>query len=1192
MFVLVEERLDGFSDDDQLNPFELSTFGYLHLTRRASPLDPTDADNSGAPDVYEGSRAPDALPDATSADISPQCDPALVEELLGERSIAAVSNSELARLVTWLIDGVNTLATYEALTPEGDEQVHYFCEDTGLIDGGPDNTTPYGLTAQVPNDDSCATARNGACEDGGFRSTAMSCPLGADLEDCGPRTDDDLDPKVACPPGSNVTFFTVDAAQLTQPQIAALPCQTAAEGCRDQLDRWIGAPEPLIQDAPTWRCADDRVHCDGDRSDLRDGKVFYAASTPSAHLPLRPLVADAFRYEERFRRPDRGAFSPSLCGDGDAPTPYCYDPAQIEALWARVDCLLAIHASERLADASNDVLADAQRALTEELRASFGGTTEGERIRDGFERQLAELLNVLGDEALVQSLTARWTPDAPEAVFEGDRFEANGEPTSGLGGYELNRLHRALQTYQLVLDRFARLGPWIMRADVETFGFDAAVGYLPRVMHASTQKARVHEALAQRYLDMDRRDLARQVTRRGLTAAYLEALLINQLTEEIAGSIERSQRRRLQEIAASARQRYASPMNGLRVVAAALTDETRFGLSPHTIPFNAIDNPLPESQFERHNQRARSRIELAAQREADANPGWRDFDTDPAALQSELERLLDHHEDRLAELCGTFEGSDNRTHPATLRHAPLMPELLLYGDPCGLVGNGELHAATLGVSAMAAEVLALETHIEATLDAADDERDHVSELSREFITHTDLLYGECVEAAEGVQLHPNELDPLDPDRCARADLTSLLDELTGLQDQLARLRHLRERLTDADRLLSCDGDCPEPAVLRQELLSVLHTERAAWTLTEQVQAIEERLLALRRSKLTWVTLLPHDIVRAVSTGRGQALLLRVINAHLDALRLERRVRQQLNGAERLRLEALRHMSEVEQIDLLSRDPRAGDDPNVRILQSVEGLEAEIAFSTARGDVHRLARYLEYTFQSSLLETGELSLARTASINAPTLETLVTALENLFFDIEDARGFFGGRITSLSLKDDLLALPRLGEDGAPLTQAERTRMMRRAWLETSFDPLAYHTATFSFGPERVSPLTVIHLFNFVAIDLAGSNLGDDMSRFYMRSRGTGQINRFGGAEDTRAYDIDDRLAVVSATHNGQGAPDIEAEVYRSYRFYERPLINTRYELQFNPHDEQVNQDIHLGSLDDLLLVISYFDITTF
>jgi hypothetical protein len=71
---------------------------------------------------------------------------------------------------------------------------------------------------------------------------------------------------------------------------------------------------------------------------------------------------------------------------------------------------------------------------------------------------------------------------------------------------------------------------------------------------------------------------------------------------------------------------------------------------------------------------------------------------------------------------------------------------------------------------------------------------------------------------------------------------------------------------------------------------------------------------------------------------------------------------------------------------------------------------------------------------------------------------------------------------------------------------------------------------------------------------------------------------------------ERTGVVNASLLGSKVYD--PEVYRNYRFRDRPLVNTLWELIINQRDEAVNRDIDLQSLTDIRILIYYSDFTTF
>ena len=50
------------------------------------------------------------------------------------------------------------------------------------------------------------------------------------------------------------------------------------------------------------------------------------------------------------------------------------------------------------------------------------------------------------------------------------------------------------------------------------------------------------------------------------------------------------------------------------------------------------------------------------------------------------------------------------------------------------------------------------------------------------------------------------------------------------------------------------------------------------------------------------------------------------------------------------------------------------------------------------------------------------------------------------------------------------------------------------------------------------------------------------------------------------------------------------IFRSFRFRERPYVNTAWEFVLNQRTETVNQDINLEALDDSQINVFYTDFT--
>jgi hypothetical protein len=122
-----------------------------------------------------------------------------------------------------------------------------------------------------------------------------------------------------------------------------------------------------------------------------------------------------------------------------------------------------------------------------------------------------------------------------------------------------------------------------------------------------------------------------------------------------------------------------------------------FGFAPDYVPFFTID-VRETNAFERALTLAQTRLRLAREREDLAISSDRSFETDAAEFQAELVRIRNTYESQLRELCGSvaLEGDDGAVVdvvPATRDHAHRDPRLATLGDPCGFVGNGDIHNA-------------------------------------------------------------------------------------------------------------------------------------------------------------------------------------------------------------------------------------------------------------------------------------------------------------------------------------------------------------------------------------------------------------------------------------------------------------------------------------------------------------------
>ncbi|MEL6181409.1 MAG: hypothetical protein AAFS10_20795, partial [Myxococcota bacterium] len=518
MFILYRERTSPLVAGGD----ELLSYGYMVLTRTND--DPGDiAGNEAVGVVTRDSQLK-----------APSCSTAFLRqgefdrnsfETHAQGSDTGNAQPFFDQLTTFVVHGT-PINSSNAIDPaSGDAMVHYFCEDTGFIDGGQH-------------------------DDGSPLAESVPCPVESQVSYFTLRIDDHTAPGGSCGPTGSLDCHRA--------WVASLACQQpGADGrgsCREQINRWTTQNPDLIDRNILWTCqAFDEVYCSDNRLDLRDGKNFLRTSTTpqgdgglsSGLINIRAEVAEAFRYRTRFvnRQGTNVGFVPGICVSDSDTVPYCYDPAAIETLHARVDCALELYMlpGDRLS-------IDARSTLRAYLQEHFGAIEEIDAFnrrttRHGFEHLNAELLIMLGDNAYTEALSSRFDLAALSSrTFQGDQFEENGINLSGIAGAEMFNLYQSIQYYQMVLDRFYRLASTITTSidrDQQQEGFEtfitevSAATWFERLIRASTQKGRVYSEIAARYQGLNRPDLARRVIERAYIGAYLESIVFTHVMTDL-----------------------------------------------------------------------------------------------------------------------------------------------------------------------------------------------------------------------------------------------------------------------------------------------------------------------------------------------------------------------------------------------------------------------------------------------------------------------------------------------------------------------------------------------------------------------------------------------------------------------------------------------------------------------------------
>ena len=1063
-------------------------------------------------------------------------------------------------------------------------QIHYFCEDNGLFDGG--------------------------AGDNDSKSTQTL--------------------RVACPVASKVVFFYT-GNNLSQSQIASEPCQqdytTDAAGimltpgtCGKRLKQWQDAGATVIGSEPYVSCTNASLpFCDEPaRKDLRTGKSFvYYQNTSEVTAPsLRSLIGDAFRYKTKFMTATGGqvGFTPAICSPvGTAANPYCYDPAQVQAARKRVDCLIATATGPDYAKLN----ADSQQKLVTFLQGNFSQFQVEKDFPqawvNGFERLYAELLVMLGDDALTAAYASRFDlAGVNVATFLGKQFEGkDGINLTGVAGAEFYKLYQASQYYQLALDRLYALGPNLAASFDKSVpdgnGGQLTVGsfhkpemvtlYMERLTRAATQKALATSEIANRYQLLKQTKLAQRVLERGYASAYLEGALLGQLMKDVTANADSSYEAGLLKVLQDTQLRFSSSMDKMRDVYAQLSvGADTFGYPEDYVPFPALeDSGLTANAFSALADIAKTKMAAAATREQVALDSNLTGRVDAVQFATELVNISNTYENQLADLCGTFTGDDGIVYPAIKKYADKSAKTALAGDPCGRVENGNMYESMLTVQDsdagyrqsklrydnLDAQVIAERDRVAVTCGIDKDVADKALIVDKAGATLTqdrandqaDLDFAKtCVDSAsQAIQTAAGacSASPIPALACAVSSAAAVYSAeaqiLVGANQKALTKDYVGKEKTQADS---------------QNDQTYLEATTPCKKEIEQLNLVT--ITNLRRQQKEIVM----DIFRAaVQAQKGVS--------DLKSLR-----------AQATRLQSQQDQAEALQINFAA----AKNDPNVRLYQNDSVIEADIFYRDALKAAYAATRAYEYFTSQSYGKKQNLYLARMVQTGQDNLQDYMMGLDNAFTAYQQEYGSPDLRVVELSLLNDILQIPKeeaetnsdgtphVDADGVPymkaLTTTERVGKMRAAMKDPShYDSNGYLSLSFATRVSDLSPLTRNHKIHHITIDIQGEEVGDDVARVYLRMLGTGSIQRL---DDLTSYfALPARTAVVNTTLGGSSVQKFTAgDIYSAYHLRDRPLVNSLWQLVFNQRDEKVNQDVKLESISNIYVRIYYTDVTKF
>lgn len=968
-----------------------------------------------------------------------------------------------------------------------------------------------------------------------------------------------------CPTG-RIDYFYDTSGGLTEPTTPTTQTCQASGTCADVFTQWLADDEIY---KPSYTCPTSTPDC-------RTTGPFYdpGAGSPAFH-PLNDEIEDAFRYKTQFtsiRGDSSVGFAPVPC---DGAVAFCYDADAIEEIEARVDCAVHIYTTYY-----DDIQGTPEgTTIREYLVGNYGAGTGGV---EGFERLRAQLLVMLGDGAYTDTFTTRFDLAGDlDQSFEGSLFEPEGIDLSGPAGFELHSLYKAAQYYQLALDRFygqARAFRVSMNDLPAGEGFvtqATASGYVDRLLLASTQKARAWQEVAARYQSFHKPDLARTVIERAYAATYLESIILSDLMTDLVSQADPTDKDQIRVLIEQAQHTYTAALLDMGKVHQQISDDnTVFGFAPDYIPFPTLDTLDSaardiDNAFDKAIKDARVSLDAAAEKEEAALTDARAYAKDEAEFHDNLTSIQLDYEAQLAEICGTFMGDDRAIYPAIPVHAGKSDRTRALGDPCGFVGNGLLHDAIIELEGGRADV-ALATQ-------------KLANIQQSIVDENAKVQAQCTRIQTLATWHvdqANEINSLEDGINSLNYLISLSNKALGMVDKLTELSKCNVGTTT---------DCPSAAISAGTYVGVAVGINIFQGVSEAIiVGLEARINDVERD------IVEHDILEECEAAKIDTqyvvyqLNRDITEAQIELLKSQIQMKLHLSAILAHRNGATSTLAAWEKTRAHAIDVAAAwNDPNVRIYKNDAIVAAETTFDKAVREAYKATKVYEYYTSQSYADLEKLFLVRMVSSGPYPLDQYLTDLETSFNEFDQEFGNPDMRVMVVSLRDDILGIPRLGPDNTAITQDERKELMREA-LEDPRYRNGEGSLVFPFGTsiDKVSPKTLAHKVYFMEAEILPA-MGDGLARVYLAQRGTGVLRNTEGG--LNYVSLPERTAVLDVFFEGDRA--LTPEVYRNERLRERPLINSGWELGIDTKGEDVNGDLELGALDDIRLYIYYTDFTS-
>lgn len=209
--------------------------------------------------------------------------------------------------------------------------------------------------------------------------------------------------------------------------------------------------------------------------------------------------------------------------------------------------------------------------------------------------------------------------------------------------------------------------------------------------------------------------------------------------------------------------------------------------------------------------------------------------------------------------------------------------------------------------------------------------------------------------------------------------------------------------------------------------------------------------------------------------------------------------------------------------------------------------------------------------------AELAPIRTSSRGLQNLTQYVNELEGLFSEFTSRfPSPLHPSVYSYTLRD-LMKIPKVDDQGQPLTEAERSALFTRTLFHPSQQrPDGSWFASWGLSPNDVHPLTQQHMLLFIQSGLYGERLGDNEGSVTLIPHGESIMH---GHNVTTWHRFTPYTAALNPLIGGLPAEPFD--VYRNDQLRHMPLLQNDWMLQLNPNAIN-NQDINLATLRDLSL----------